>query len=122
MRLALAVIFATGCADPFIEATTALSDTADPAGPYTVWTSVFGVDRSDSVELRYRVDGGDEVTARMRRTDDPGDDPGELHRGAIPGQPAGSEISYRVAVERGGETVGLDPPESAPPFVFSVTP
>lgn len=120
--VAVAAVLAGGCADPFIEATTALEDTSDTEGPYVVWTAVVGADRSDVIELRFSVDGGDELTATMRKTDDDGDGPGELYRGAIFGQEPGSTVRYRVAVERGGEVVALDPPEAAAPFVFSVTP
>lgn len=118
---ALVALLAVGCADPFIEATTALSDTPDTEGPYQVWAVVVGAGRSDRVELRVDVDG-DETSTQMRRTDDDGDDPGELYRGAIVGQPTGATVRYRVAVERDGELVALDPPQDDPAFVFSIAP
>jgi len=113
---------AGGCAEPFIEATVELEDTSDREGPYQVWTVIVGVDRSDAIELHYAINGGNQRNAQMRKTDDAGEDPGELYRGAIPGQDSGAVISYSVAVVRDGAVVEVDPPEGEPAFVFSVTP
>lgn len=122
-RLGVAALLGclVGCADPYIESTTVLEDTVDTEGPYEVWSVAVGVDASDHLELRYVAGGADERPARMLDVEDDGDGPGELYRGAIPGQPAGTEIRYRVVVVAEGEVLAADPP-GGDTFVFSVAP
>jgi len=103
-------------APPLIEATTRLGATSDTAGPYVVHSVVIGVD-GEAVELNYSVDDARRfIPVPMLAADDE-----ESFRGEIPGQPAGSVISYYVAVLRDGEQVASDPDAAgAGPYVFAV--
>ena len=126
--VAAAVLWAAaGCADPFIEATTRVGDTSDVVGPYSVRAVVVGVASGDRVELRFNViDGEPEnfIPVLMDEVDlgaDDGTTRGELFRQGIPGQPAGTEILYYVAVTRDGEVVAEDPVGGdLRPFLFQV--
>ncbi len=122
--LALALCMLTpilGCstADPVIESTTRLEDTQDPIGPYTVESVVLGVARGDKVEIFYNVDNQLRfIPVVMAEKAD-----GELFIGAIPGRPAGSRITYYVAVTNDdGVRLVADPVGAgALPYSFRVT-
>lgn len=132
MRIALVAMFAAcgagwGCADPFIEGTTRLQDTPDTRGPYVVTTVAIGVEPDDEVELFYNVvdeaPGNFIPLPMVASEDDDGAYEGELFSRGIPGQLAGSDIRYYVAIRRDGEVVAEDPAGGdLRPFVFTVLP
>ena len=97
---------------PAITGTTDLRSTEDPMGPYAVTTTVTDNMTLDTVELRFRVNGG--VFSAVTMT--PGD------RGAfaagIPGQPHGSFVEYYVLAADGAGNQATDPPD-APSTCFS---
>ena len=72
-------------------------DTFETTGPYVVRALILDDMTSDrnffdkGVTLVYSVDGGADQTTQMRHSG------GQVYRGAIPGQPAGSAIAYRVS-------------------------
>jgi len=120
-----ALVLATGCADPFIEATTILEDTSDIVGPYQVDVLAAGMRSSDSLEIRYTRPERPDGIATLVNVDDDGDGPGDLYQGSIPGQSAGNAIGYYIVLIRNDEIVDRDPAgdlETGPRFVFSVTP
>jgi choice-of-anchor B domain-containing protein len=69
---------------------TALTDTTNEDGPYTVNVTLTGSNPVTSVTLRYRVDGGTEQSVAMVQGA-----PGQWS-GTIPGQNAASTIEYHV--------------------------
>lgn len=110
-----------GCqqADPIIESTSRLGNTTDTIGPYLVETVVVNVGRGDKVEVFYNVnDQGQFIPLRMEEQAN-----GELFIGAIPGRPAGSRITYYVAVtDSDGKRLVTDPVGAgALPYSFLVT-
>jgi hypothetical protein len=113
------------CADPFIESTTILSDTADTVGPYHVRSVVLGVNEGDKIEVFYNsVDEDPDryIPIRMEGVDDDGRS-AELYAGSIPGQDAGSTVRYFVAVDRDGERVAEDPVGGdLRPFMLRIAP
>ena len=111
---------AAGCAEPYIESTTVLGDTPDTNGPYEVAAVAVGMTSDDRLQLTFVTASSDGIVI-LRASDDDGDGPGELHIGQIPGQPAGSSVSYVVEIERDGEAIARDPPGDGS-FVFVVTP
>ena len=127
IALSGAVPNATGCADPFFEATTRLRDTRDTRGPYTVTTVAIGVEEGDRVELFYNVVDAEPENFIPLVMDAAEDDDaafeGELFSRGIPGQRPGSDIRYYVAITRDSDTVAEDPEGGdLRPFVFSVLP
>ena len=82
---------------PTIVRTEQQPDTVDTAGPYIVRTLVLDhmtSDRNfvdDGILLKYSVDAGPDQTVAMRHSG------GQVYRGAIPGQPAGSSVAYYVS-------------------------
>jgi hypothetical protein len=101
---------------PLIESTTRLGPTGDTVGPYVVHTVIIGWD-GEHVDLDYLVDDAERfIPVPMTAVDGE-----ERFRGEIPGQPAGTTISYYVAVVRDGVRVASDPDAAgAGPYVFVV--
>lgn len=128
VRSALLILIGLcGCANPFFEGTVRLQDTRDINGPYVVTTVAVGVETGDRIELLYNVvdeEPGNFIPLVMfAAEDDNGAYEGELFSRGIPGQLAGSEIRYYLAIIRGDEVVADDPVGGdLRPFVFSVLP
>lgn len=119
---ALCIASAVGAcneADPIIESTSRLGDTADTIGPYLVHSVILNVGRDDRVEVFYNVnDQASFIPLRMTEQAN-----GELFIGGIPGRPAGSRITYYVAVsDPDGNRLVADPTGAgALPYSFLVT-
>lgn len=110
------VLLASACdaATPVIESTTRLESTADSVGPYVVNSVIIGAD-DDLVQLYYLIDDALTFVALVMERS------GERYSAAIPGQPAGSEIAYYVAVTRDGTRLVSDPEAAgAGPYVFTI--
>ena len=121
----LATFALIGCADPFVESTALLGDTADTTGPYEVRSIVIGAHPSDKIEVFYNATDRDPdryIPIVMEGQDDDGRS-AELFVGSIPGHPAGSTIRYYIAVDRDGERVAEDPVGGdLRPYILSIAP
>ncbi len=108
----------TGPADtiaPRIIDTEQLADSADTAGPYVVRAAILDDMTSDrnffdkGIELNYSVGPGPFQSVPMRHSG------GQIYRGEIPGQGAGSEITYFVSATDWADNTGVGDPK-----VFSI--
>ncbi len=117
--LAALLVSAIGCADPFLESATVLTSTPDSIGPYRVYAVAVGMSGKERIELRYRAG---EVSSVLIMTDieDSGIGSGEVHWAAIPGQPVGTEIEYRIAIVGDDEDLDTDPVASRAGYRFSI--
>lgn len=114
---AAAALGACSPAPPIIESTSRLGNTTDTVGPYQVETVVLDTRADDKVEVFYNVDN-QIAFIPLLMTEQEG---GELFIGAIPGRPAGSRISYFVAVSRDGQRLVADPDSAAAlPYSFVI--
>ena len=116
--VATLTVWLGGCtaAVPTIESTTELANTSDTGGPYHVISVVRGVE-GQNVELRYQPDAQSVYfPLAMERQDG-----SETYVGLIPGQSAGTEVRYYIAVLDSGKRVAADPEgASATPYTFVV--
>ena len=124
MRSLAACLLVTACsADPQFLATTTLGSTHDTAGPYHVDTVVTGVAWDDEVRLMVAIDTSAEERFFAREMTRYGGGDGDRWSGAIPGQPARTDVFYFVEVQRGFEQVAKDPDDGlAFAFGFEVLP
>ncbi len=120
--LALGVaVLAVGCNDgaPRFLSLTELTDTTSAVGPYQVVVTVAPGVPLDSVKLSYKIGDEQEVLVEMTS---PG---GAVWTGAIPGQPAGTTIEYRVIATDVDGTLTVAPVDDAGghyAFTFNVLP
>ena len=96
--------------------TTLVGDTANVAGPYVIET--FATDETEvkRVKLHYAVNGAPGVAVEMAQVGD------GHYRGASPGQPVGTRVTYWVdAKDVDGNRVNDPPAAPERQYAFSVT-
>ncbi len=97
---------------PRIISTEQVQDTEDTAGPYIIRALILDDMSSDrnffdkGIVLHYSVNGGDSEDVPMRHSG------GQVYRGALPGQPACSEVEYWVTATDFNNNIGIGEPQS----------
>src|SRR5262245_58998898 len=102
-RALLALLLIASCSPepPQILAIDTLVDTRDTTGPYLVTIVTRGIDMNDRVEIVYTTGQGGALNSTGAH-EGPRDD---IWIGAIPGQPAGTQVSYYATVLRDSTAV-----------------
>ncbi len=99
---------------PLIEGVVSPANTPDPVGPYTVEASISDDGGVPSAELVYQVDGGPVRSLPFERK------LGSVHAAAIPGQPPGAVLQYRILASDGEGNRTYLPTEDLPKLRFEV--